>query len=63
MLELWLEHPNHCNNLALVTYNTKLSDRLLSVPPGTHLHLSEVMKVGVECFTKGHNIDTAMSQR
>ena len=35
---------------------------VISVPPGTHLHLSEVEHSRVKCIVQEHKIDTTMSQ-
>ena len=52
-------HRHHCSHVALVTCRTAIA---ISVPPCTHLHLSEVKHLRIKCLAQEHNIDTTISQ-
>ena len=49
----------HCSHVTLGTSRITIA---ISVPPGTHLHLSEVKHLWVKYLAQGHNINTTMSQ-
>ena len=56
----------HCNNgehTALQQCGAIVRTTIvISAPPGTHLHLSEVEHSRVKCIVQEHKIDTTMSQ-
>ena len=53
-------YSTSCSHVSLAACRTTIS---ISLPPGTHLHPSEVNNLRVKCLAHGHNTDSTMSQR
>ena len=67
-LDLFIHVPFHLPVWPCGASNLSYNNCHISVPSGTHLHLSEVKHLRVNyprvnCLAQSHNIDTTMSQR